>query len=163
LGNSEGIDRLQEFAADPLYADRARSYLQEFDIEASVLPPEDNPDFWARAKMVTWLSHPHEFGRVPDRIEVFDTQVLFWPPTKDRRQLWLLKFTYQGDTESIGLGMVGSITFALFGENTAELTPAEAYGLHCAWELQYMEDPIAPQELSIEAGLSILRVNNSHL
>jgi hypothetical protein len=163
LGNPDGIARLQNFVTDPLYAERAQAYLQEFDVESSVLPPEDNPDFWAKATMATWLSHPNEFGRVPDQLEVFDTQVLFWPPTQDRRQLWLLKYTYQNGTEQIGLGLVGSITFALFGINTVELSPAEAYGLHCAWELQQTKDPIAPADVSVTDGLTILKQYNPHL
>ena len=162
LGNSEGIERLQCFASNPLYAERAQAYLQEFEVEASVLPPEDNPDFWALSTMASWLSHPNEFGRVPDELEVYDTQVLFWPPTDDQRQVWLLKFAYN-DRQRFGLAMTGSITFALRGIETAELSPMEAYGLHCAWELQHLKDPRAPQEVSVDSGLAILKEYNPQL
>jgi hypothetical protein len=131
-------------------------------VEVSILPPEDNPDFWALSTMATWLSHPNEFGGVPDELEVYDTQVLFWPPTGDRRQVWLLKFAYN-DRERFGLGMTGSITFAIRGVETVELSPVEAYGLHCAWELRHMKDPRAPQELLVASGLSILKEYNPQL
>jgi hypothetical protein len=162
LGNPEGIDCLQGFASNLLYAERAQAYLQEFGVEAAVLPPEDNPDFWALSTTATWLSDPNEFGRMPDELEIYDTQVLFWPPTDDRRQVWLLKFAYN-DLQRFGLAMTGSITFALRGIETAELSPVEAYGLHCAWELQHLKDPRAPQEVSANGGVSILKEYNPQL
>lgn len=62
--------------------------------------------------------------------------------------------------EQVGLGLVGSVTFALMGETTADLSPEHAYALHCCWELQFKEDPRAPEERSIEEGLKMLREYN---
>ena len=57
--------------------------------------------------------------------------------------------------------MVGSDTFALFGEDTAGLSPEDIYGLHCCWELEMNEDPRAPEERTPEAGRRILAEHNS--
>lgn len=55
-----------------------------------------------------------------------------------------------------GIGMVGSITFALFSQNKDNLTLADAYGLHCCGELQVNHDPRAPMERSVTEGRKIL-------
>lgn len=58
--------------------------------------------------------------------------------------MYALRYLYRGTDEDedddSGYGMVGSVTFALFGD-----------------------DPRAPGELSIEAGLLILRQYNDEL
>jgi hypothetical protein len=60
----------------------------------------------------------------------------------------------------IGIGLVGSITFALFGESTPDLSPEDIYGLHCAWELEHNEDDRAPEDRTPESGRAILRLHN---
>ena len=55
---------------------------------------------------------------------------------------------------------VGSETFSLFGETTADLAPLEVYTLHCCRELKWNDDPRAPSEDSVEAGMLILRRYN---
>ena len=69
-------------------------------------------------------------------------------------------YTYPGEEgkgPDVGLGMVGSTTFALFGEATDDLPPEDVYGLHCCWELQSNQDPRAPEERSAAAGRAILK------
>jgi hypothetical protein len=56
--------------------------------------------------------------------------------------------------------MVGSVTFALFGESTADLSVEDVYGLHCAWELKMKEDAHAPVERRAAAGRAILAERN---
>ena len=118
----------------------------------------------ALAEMCEWLAHPMEFGRPPTAIAQTDTRELFWPPTEDRRRLWLFRYEYppdDGETEpSIGYGLVGSVTFALFGESTADLSPEQVYGLHCAWELEMNQDPRAPEKRTPESGMRILAAHN---
>ncbi|PSB56734.1 HEAT repeat domain-containing protein [Chamaesiphon polymorphus] len=155
LDDPSGIRQLQEFAKDPKYAREAQSYLQEFGIV------EDRNDltFQAQIEMSSWLAHPQEFGRAPDLLELFDTRTIYWPPTDDKRTVWLFKYAYYQQNIT-GLGMVGSITFALFSETTTELSPEEAYALHCCWELEIKQDRRAPKSRTIAAGLKILRKHN---
>lgn len=159
-GDSVGLRTLIESAGDPRYSEAAQAYLKELG-QADLIPAQAGaPDFKALTEMASWLAHPQEYGRPPLAIEVFDSRVLFWPPTNDTRKLWLIKYTYKGDdaeAPDIGLGLVGSVTFALFGEATATLTPAEVYGLHCCWELEMNEDSRAPKKRSAAAGMKILR------
>ncbi|HET7437450.1 MAG TPA: hypothetical protein VFN10_22290 [Thermoanaerobaculia bacterium] len=112
--------------------------------------------------MADWLSYPTEFGAFPDTIRVADTREIFWPPTNDRRRLWVIEYTYEISDErterAAGFGLVGSITFAMFDTLDTDAPVEDVYGLHCAWELQANDDPRAPEELSAEAGRAILGI-----
>jgi hypothetical protein len=52
--------------------------------------------------------------------------------------------------------MYGSVTFALFGESTVDLSAEDAYALHCCWELEVNGDPRAPKKRSVRAGRKLL-------
>ena len=160
LGSDAGVKFLARLCLDRNLSIRARTYLEDLDREDAIPEEADDPDFVAMAEMCDWLSHPQEFGHPPDEIELYDTREMFWPPTNDWRPLWLFKYRYRAteedDVEEVGLGMTGSITFALFDETNVNMSPEDAYALHCCWELETNDDPRAPTERTIEAGRSLL-------
>jgi hypothetical protein len=162
-GDPAGLDKLAEYCRDPHCSHTAQRYLTELGHAARIPEEARHPDFLSIAEMAHWLAHPNEFGRAPDQIAIFDTRELFWPPTDDIRRLSLVKYTYnnedRGESDT-GVGMVGSITFALFGEATTELSPEDIYGLHCCWELEGNNDPRAPKERTPSAGRAILGQHN---
>jgi hypothetical protein len=160
LGDARGVAALAEAARDPRRGPRPLAYLEELgQLEAA--PPETQTDeHLALATMADWLAYPTEFNAFPDAVRVFDTRVMFWPPTNDRRRLWLIEFTYEPneerETREVGVGMVGSITFALFGSTSPEMSPEDLYAIHCVWELQANEDPRAPEDLDAAVGRELL-------
>ncbi|MGE0711453.1 MAG: hypothetical protein AB7N76_15815 [Planctomycetota bacterium] len=157
-----GIERLRQGCLDPRHQAIARAFLGELGREGEVPDAAWEPDLLAQSEMCLWLSHPHEFGRPPDAVRITDTRTLAWPPTNDERQVWLIEYRYEGaDPEVegkpvVGVGMVGSITFSLYGEGVPERPAEELYALHCCWELQIERDPRAPAERSVEAGRALL-------
>lgn len=159
LGSDKGLSILKKAAVNVNYSQVAVSYLTELGKEDEIPSKAFDPDFETMSVMVKWLSSPMEYGRVPDRIELYDTRRIFWPPTSDERQLWLFKYSYQtpGNTQN-GVGMVGSITFS--GPGTDKHTPEEIYGLHCCLELQMKKDKRAPAKRSTEDGIKILKQYN---
>ena len=160
LGSDAGVKFLSRLCLDRNLSVAARTYLEDLDREDAVPDEANEPDFVAMAEMCDWLSHPREFGRAPDEIELYDSREMFWPPTNDWRTLWIFKYHYhpmsEVDADNDGVGVTGSITFALFDETSAEMTPEEIYALHCCWELEANEDPRAPVERSIEAGRALI-------
>jgi hypothetical protein len=157
LGNDDGFRLLEHFAEDDNHRAAAVRHLEE--LRHSPPPAAQTAEARARGEMVQWLAAPQEFGRPPDSLELYDTRELFWPPTNDRRRLWLFHYIYESHSEKgdvVGMGMVGSMTHSLHGEVTADLTPDEAYALHCCWELQTSKDFRAPLERSVEAGRRII-------
>ena len=156
LGTGDGIERLSHWCTDVCYARKAMRYLEELDRQDAVPAGTRDPQFQATADMCDWLAEPNEFGQPPNRIELVDTRELYWPPTDDNARVWLFKYQYDsqpsGEEPVVGLGMVGSVTFAIEGENSPDRKPAEMYALHCCWELQVNRDPGAPDERTVEAG-----------
>ncbi len=148
-GSTAGVTFLARMCEDPHYSVMAQQYLDELGRADRVPAAALEPDFHALAQMCQWLRHPNEFGESPTDITLYDTRELDWPPTNDRRRVWLFKFTYAGrnenGTDETGLGMVGSITFALFGETNADMSPEDAYAIHCCWELDVNDDPRAEE------------------
>ncbi|MGC1276194.1 MAG: hypothetical protein WBC44_21025 [Planctomycetaceae bacterium] len=161
IGSRAGVDFLARACLDVKVSGVATAYLEELG-ELNAIPARaKNPDFVAVAEMCRWLAHPMEYGRAPDDAELFDARTLAWPPANEPRRFWLVKYRYDGALpdggDEVGVGMVGSITFALFGETTADLPPEDVYALHCCWELEVENDPRAPQQRSIVAGRELLR------
>jgi hypothetical protein len=162
LGSRAGIDYLARACLDPRTSAAAVAYLEELG-ELNAIPAKaKNPDFAAVAEMCRWLAHPMEYGRPPDEAELYDARTLKWPPAGDTpTPLWLVKYRYRAaepdSQDDIGVGLVGSITFALFGETSADLPPEDIYSLHCCWELEIENHPRAPVHRTVAAGRDLLR------
>lgn len=159
LGKKEYVDKLINFAKDYRYSNKAVRYLEELGLDSLIPSEAKDPDFSALSEMCEWLAHPNEFGAYPDKAEIYDKRELFWPPTKDKRVLYIIKYVYKNynddNTDETGVGMVGSITFSLFEvDNIDKLKPAEIYAIYCNWELEKKnyED--------IKSGLNLLRKYN---
>jgi hypothetical protein len=161
-GGTAGLTFLARACEDPNQSLMARQYLEELGHADRIPAQALEPDFDALAQMCRWLGHPNEFGEPPTEIELYDAREIHWPPTDDERRVWLFKYTYAGRGEAgadeVGLGMVGSITFALFGETTPDMAPEDAYGVHCCWELEVNDDPRAPKKRSAKAGRKLLGI-----
>ena len=161
-GDVRGLDTLAELAKDPCVSKMAVDYLRELNSEDRVPGQSKDPDFLALAEMASWLAHPNECGRPPDEISVADSRELYWPPTDDRRQLWVIRYGYQDESGQWerGFGLTGSTTWAMFGENDAATRALDVYAIHCCWELESNEDPRAPGERSAAAGRRLLAEDN---
>jgi hypothetical protein len=155
-GDAQARERLKQWSKSPKTRSRAVAYLKELGKRPARVSAAERPELDATAEMCQWLEHPAEFGRSPDQIELYDRRRLWWPPTDDERDVWLFRYRYDGKPAREGVGMVGSITFALFGETTAKLSPEDIYGLHCCWELQQLGDPRAPKKRTAKAGRKLL-------
>ncbi len=159
VGSEAALKLLARACLDQKQSQRAVAYLTELGHGGRIPAASLEPDFRAAAELSSWLAHPSEFGRPPDSVSVTDTRELFWPPTNDRRRLWVVQYCYEATSDApfrAGFGLVGSVTFALFGEATADLTPEDVYGLHCCWELEIKNDPRAPSPRSAATGRRLL-------
>ena len=48
----------------------------------------------------------------------------------------MARATGEVEEESAGCGLVGSVTFCLFGSDLLSRSPEEAYAVHCYWEME---------------------------
>jgi hypothetical protein len=165
LGDPRGVERLSAACLDSRTSHVAQEFLAELERSDAVPPAALEPTFAAEVELCAWLAHPHEYARPPAEVRLLDRRTLRWPPTGDERPLWLFEFAYpghQGRRPARGVGMVGSITFSLFGETSAEQDPLDVYALHCCWELEVKGDPRAPAQRSVEAGRRLLESGSAH-
>jgi hypothetical protein len=160
LGSEAALKFLARTCLDPNHSLTAIEHLSRLGRDDLVPTQALEPDFQAVAALASWLGDPAEYGHPPDTIELMDTRTMYWPPTEDERQLWLVRFRYDpkppDDPGEAGVGLVGSITFCLAGQTSAAMPPEDVYALHCCWELQINKDPRAPDTISIEAGRRLL-------
>jgi hypothetical protein len=161
-GNQRNVGKLIDIARNYRYSKKASHYLEELGLGDQIPAEASTFDFQALSEMSSWLAHPNEFGSYPDEAHIFDKRDLYWPPTKDNRTIYLIKYTYKGRNEDgsdeVGIGLVGSVTFSLFGlENMLQLKPIELLAVHCAWELEHekYQNPAV--------GLALLKKHNKDI
>ncbi|GDY14464.1 hypothetical protein LBMAG53_33420 [Planctomycetota bacterium] len=163
LGRSDGFDVLAAACLNPASASKAASYLEELGAGDRIPAAASSPEALACAEMARWLSHPQEFGHPPDEVTVIDRRDLHWPPTDDDRSMSLVRYRYlaKDDQEAdVGVGCVGSVTFALFGIVGIERkSPEDLYGMYCTWELQARGDARVT-EISAPIGRRLLAAAN---
>jgi hypothetical protein len=162
VGSSAGLELLRASCGEVALSSKAQQYLIELG-HSELVPAEcTEPAFQARAELSSWLEHPAELGCAPSSVEVAGSWQLHWPPTADRRRLFVLRYETVDDVGKTvtGYGLVGSVTFALFGENE-DLRPLEVLALHCCWELE--QDSQLVGENDVENGLKLLVKANPEL
>ena len=159
LGNKDSLEKLIESAKDYRYGSMCVRYLKELGL-ADLIPEEcQTHEFYALSEMSSWLEHPLEFGAIPTELSIVESRKLCWPSTKDEQQFTIVRYRYEkwnkDGSDEVGVGLVGSVTFCLFGlEGLNERTPEEIFAIHCAWEME-LDDYANP-----EVGMAILRKHN---
>ena len=160
---AKGLALLKEACLNESESVRAQTYLTETDQAEQIPAAALEPKFAAKAKMTDWLKHPQELGEPPTAMEIYDQRELYWPPTKKKITVSLLKFTYDSDGKSkVGYGMVGNMTWSSFLEYDSPPTPESLYLHHCTLELQRGKrtEKAASDEAARAAALKELRDQN---
>ncbi len=164
LGDKAGLDYLAEQCLDRNASAQATRYLEELGKKKLVPRAAREPDFAAMAEMCGWLAHPNEYGEPPDSIELMDKRKIYWPPTRDTRELRLFSFVYEKsrhrEERSVGVGMVGSMTWSFFDDTKPTMKPEEIYGHHCCFELEATGDPRAPKKRTGKAGWALIKAGD---
>jgi hypothetical protein len=141
IGRSDGIKQLADFCKDFKTAETAKRYLTELGHESAIPSMANDPGFAALAEFAQWLAHPSELGRMPDELVIADHRELRWPPERQPKPFWLMKYTIRDITgledDDVECGLVGSITFCLFSKDIAQRPPEDGYAIHCYWEMEH--------------------------
>lgn len=138
LGREAGVKWLARFCLDVNLAEWAKRYLTELGHADAIPAAADDGNFRAKAEFAQWLAHPSELGRPPDELAIVDHRELRWPPEREPKQLWLVKYRVRDNTglmaDDVDVGLVGSHTFCLFYK-LGQRPPEDCYALHCYWEM----------------------------
>ncbi len=140
VGDSAGIDQLVDLCLDVNLSQRAQHYLEELGRTDAVPKAASEPDFRAKADFANWLAHPNELGHAPDEVEIVDRRVLRWPPEREPKPFWLIRYTVRDKSglgeDDIDCGVIGSMTFCFFSYEFAQRPPEDCYAIHCYWEME---------------------------
>ncbi len=138
-GDAEGLKELSTHCLKPRTAQPAMQCLFELDREDLIPPQACDPEFQAKIEFGNWLAHPSELGKWPDTLEIIDQRELPWPPEREKKPFWLVKYSMKDETDpkqnEIGCGLVGSVTFCFFSYDLHNRPPEDAYAIHCYWEM----------------------------
>lgn len=148
-GDAASVEAVRRACLDVNTSARACRLLHEAGLGGHIPGAARETGFRQMAEMCAWLAREEEFGETPDEAEMVDRRRLWWPPTRDEREVCLVRFTYIGrgvrGGDETGVGMVGSQTHSLAGEVTEGLSAAEVYGLYCWRELALAGDRRTPR------------------
>jgi hypothetical protein len=134
LGDPRGFEDLIVLCREPSLAGIAQDRLTKLGA-ADQIPVEcSEPDFQAMIAMAEWLSSPMEYGRLPSKVSVRARRTMFWPPTQDVREMFLIEYVYPDSTPPVGVGCVGSSTFSFLSEELMNRSDDEMFALHCIFE-----------------------------
>jgi len=140
LSREDGIRELAGYCRDFNHAQTAKQYLSELGREDAIPAAANEPGFAALAEFAQWLAHPNELGRTPDELEIVDHRTLSWPPEREAKPFWLIKYRLKDvtglDEDDVECGLVGSVTFCFFSYKLAQRPPEDAYAVHCYWEME---------------------------
>jgi hypothetical protein len=143
LGREAGLQILARYCLDVQHADVAQRYLAELDREDLIPVDAQDASFQAKAELARWLAHPNELGKPPDELEIVDHRLLAWPPEREPRPFWLIRYLLRDrtglDEDDDDCGLVGSTTWCFFSYNMHERPPEDAYAIHCYWEMQHAD------------------------
>lgn len=141
VGRDAGLRLLAKYCLDVSHSSTAKRYLSELGHEDLIPPEASDPAFQAKSEFANWLAHPNELGRAPDELEVVDHRLLAWPPEKEPRPFWILKYRMRDQTglneDDIDCGLVGSMTWCFFTYQMVQRPPEDVYAIHCYWEMQH--------------------------
>ncbi len=161
-GDDEGIEALAVFAKDIKTSTKACAYLDELARKDAIPKEALEPEFTAKAAVSSWFAHPSEMGRHPEELIIVDNRELAWPPTADKRRLWVVKCVFKAqkpeDKEEVHIGVTGSSTFCLFERTSATMTPEQILLIHCQWEMEREEDD--EKKVTFEQALEALKKAN---
>jgi len=159
LGREDSITRLVEMTTDWKIGERAIDYLKELDLENRIPNESLNARLRAMSRMADWLRHPHELAELPQTLEIVDHREIEWPPTEDRREVTLLKWTLADDS---GIGMTGGMTtWCFFSKASLDEPILDVYARHCNWELRAKEMEGAPEHYDdLDFGRATLNAAN---
>jgi hypothetical protein len=109
-------------------------------LKQGTLDPDrvEDPEQRAIVEFAQWLAFPTELGVYPDEIEILDRRALYWPPAREEKVLYLLRYrvhdTSGFEPDNVDVGLVGSTTFCLFSSANHQRPLEDVYALHCYYE-----------------------------
>jgi acetyl esterase/lipase len=162
-GGTHGVPLLKKACMDVEQSAAAQGLLKNLLLEDEIPLEVRDPGFITKSKVALTLAHPSFLGAPPLSIDIYDHRDLFWPPSRQRCEIWLLKFTFrpkEGGAEKTGYAVHSTAVNCYFLKgNVTSSVPEDLYLRVCASEFTRSSDPMTRKEAWKQA-LMALRENN---
>ncbi|MDB6005980.1 MAG: hypothetical protein JWR15_2967 [Prosthecobacter sp.] len=166
-GGSRGIPMLKQACQDVELSAGAQNCLKSLLREDEIPPAASDSGIFAKSFISQMLMAPSQLGTNPLSIDIYDHKNIFWPPMKEKCDIWLLKFTFQpkdGGTVKTGYGFHSKYTSwcSIKGLMTPKM-PEDLYVYTCAMDflqLAKSRGKSLTREKAEAEALMALRANN---
>lgn len=159
LGEQKGREVLISMAAEPIARLRVLAYAAELGFEELLDEKFTTPAARAESELALWLSQPSQIGFPPSRMELIDSQTLYWPGFDEPVECFLFRFAYEVDAgEYTNIGIAGPMCHA-FGADLADLPPDDIYAVFAGWQVEHEEIyELEATQLTVAQRLEVVRL-----
>ncbi|WP_395732684.1 alpha/beta fold hydrolase [Prosthecobacter sp.] len=166
-GGTHGVPLLKKACVDVQQSVAAQDLLKNLLLEDEIPLEVRDPSFITKSKVALTLANTSFLGEPPLSIDIYDHKDLFWPPSRQRCDMWLLKFTFrpkEGGAAKTGYAVHSALVNCYFlkGDVTSTV-PEDLYLRVCASEFmnrsKSKSGPASKKEAWKQA-LMALRENN---
>jgi hypothetical protein len=159
LGEEEGRSILISMAAEPVARLRVLAYAAELGIEEQLDEKFTSSTARAESELALWLAQPSQLGFPPSRLELVDSQTLYWPGYDEPVECFLFRFAYEvADGEYTNIGIAGPMCHA-FGADLADLPPDDIFAVFAGWQVEHEEIyELDAAQLSATQRLEVVRL-----
>jgi hypothetical protein len=160
LGEEDGRAILLSMAAEPVARLRVLAYAAELGIEDLVDEKYTTSAARAESELALWLAQPAQLGFPPSRMELVDTQTLYWPGYDEPMECFLFRFAYEvpHGSEYTNIGIAGPLCHA-FGADLADLPPDDIYAVFAGWQVEHEEIyELDAAQLTVPQHLEVVRL-----
>lgn len=146
LGDDEGVEALQELAAQPASRPQAIAYLTELGLEDKIEPQFRTPAAKAEGEFAAWLASRAQIGIPPHRLQVIDRRQQFWPGFHEPVDCSLVRYEYNFPAGRItGIGIAEPLIHA-FQVDLEDLPPDDIYAMYAGWSAEHASIRETPVE-----------------
>ncbi len=159
LGEEKGREILVSMAAEPVARLRVLAYAAELGFEERLDEKFTTSAARAESELALWLAQPAQLGFPPSRLELVDSQTLYWPGFDEPVECFLFRFAYEvGAGEYTNIGIAGPLCHA-FGADLADLPPDDIYAVCAGWQVEHEEIyELDASQLTVAQRLEVVRL-----
>lgn len=159
LGEETGRSVLVSMAAEPVARLRVLAYAAELGLEERIEERFTTSAARAESELALWLAQPSQLNFPPSRLELVDSQLLYWPGFDEPVECFLFRFAYEVDNgEYSNIGIAGPMCHA-FGADLADLPPDDIYAVFAGWQVEHEEIyELDTNQLTLPQRLEVVRL-----
>lgn len=166
-GGAQGLPLLRAACMDVHQSVAAQGFLKNLLLEGEIPLEVRDPGFLAKSTVALTLADKSLLGKPPLSIDIYDHKNLFWPPLKQKCDIWVLRFTFapeEGGPARTGYALHSQlVNWYSWKGNVTSTVPEDLYLHACADEVlntAKRRNVLMAREEAWKQALMALRENN---